>query len=66
MGINLDVLSGEDPPERPRVKPELPPPVIPFSAFVEAQEDPKVAAFLQEAKTESDELKAAGLIHPGG
>jgi hypothetical protein len=62
MGISIDVPGDEDP-KRPRVKPELPPAVIPFSTFVEAQQDPKIAKVLKEAKAESDKLKAEGKIH---
>jgi len=44
-------------------KPERPTPEIPLETFLEAQRDPRVKRFLDEAREESQRFKLKGEIH---
>jgi hypothetical protein len=63
MGIaeDMDALSGGLP-ERPRHKPERPVPEIPIEEFREAQRDPDVVEFLEEARAEGEKAKAESFV----
>lgn len=64
MGRPIDVGSHSDKPRgRPRYKPERPTPEIPIAEFQEAQRDPIVKEFLENAKSKGEKLELEGKIH---
>ena len=64
MGKDLNVGNPSDTsPGRPHYKPERPTPEIPISDFLEAQRDPQVKRFLQEARAQGEKLEQEGKIH---
>jgi len=54
---------GGTPSGRPRNKPERPEPEIPMSEFQEAQRDPIVKKFLEDAKAKGEKLELEGKMH---